>query len=96
MDEFTELEMADAFEHTLKASLVKGIPNFDILYREVSCQQGIPDFVGLSSAVLIQNYDFSNLTATESCSIIMSILKRNSGRRKEYIKEKTALSDATP
>jgi hypothetical protein len=95
MDEFTELEMADAFEHTLKASLVKGIPNFDILYREVSCQQGIPDFVGLSSAVLIQNYDFSNLTATESCSIIMSILKRNSGRRKEYIKEKTALSDAT-
>ena len=68
MDEFTELEMADAFEHTLKASLVKGIPNFDILYREVSCQQGIPDFVGLSSAVLIQNYDFSNLTATESCN----------------------------
>ena len=95
MDEFTELEMANAFEHALKASLVKGIPNFDILYREVSCQQGIPDFVGLSSAVLIQNYDFSNLTATESCSIIMSILKRNSGRRKEYIKEKTALSDAT-
>lgn len=95
MGEFTELEMANAFECALKASLVKGIPNFDILYREVSCQQGIPDFVGLSSSILIQNYDFSNLTATESCSIILSLLKRNSGRRKEYIKEKTALSDAT-
>lgn len=95
MSEFTELEMANAFECALKTSLVKGIPNFDILYREVSCQQGIPDFVGLSSAILIQNYDFSHLTATESCSIILSLLKRNSGRKKEYIKEKTALSDAT-
>lgn len=95
MNKLTELEMANSFEHALKALSIKGVPDFDILYREVVCQQGIPDFVGLSSASLIQRYDFSNLTATESCSVILSILKRNSGRRKEYIKEKTALSDAT-
>ena len=35
------------------------------------------------------------MTATESCSVILSILKRNSGRKKRYIKEKTSLSDAT-
>ena len=95
MSEFTELEMANAFEDMLLASLVKGVPNFDVLYREVVCQQGIPDFIGLLSDRLIQNYSFANLTATESCSVILSILKRNSGRKKRYIKEKTSLSDAT-
>lgn len=95
MNEFTELEMSNAFEHTLKVSSIKGLPVFDILYKEISCQQGIPDFVGLSSASFIQNYDFTNLTSIESSSIILSLLKHNSGRKKKYIKEKTALSDAT-
>ena len=49
MNEFTELEMANVFEEMLTASLIKGLPDFSVLYREVACQQGIPDFIGLLS-----------------------------------------------
>ena len=88
MNEFTELEMANAFEDMLTASLIKGLPDFSVLYREVVCQQGIPDFIGLLSDSLLQNYSFANLTATESCSVILSILKKTLAAKKDISKKK--------
>lgn len=95
MVEYSELEMSITFENAIKKHSIKGLPSFELLFKEVSCQQGIPDFVGLSSARFIQAHDFSNLSSTESSSIILSLLKHKAGRRKSYIKKKTNISDAT-
>ena len=95
MVEYSELEMSITFESAIKKQSIKGLPSFELLFKEVSCQQGIPDFVGLSSARFIQAHDFSNLSSTESSSIILSLLKHKAGRRKSYIKKKTNISDAT-
>ena len=95
MVDYSELEMSITFESAIKKQSIKGLPSFEFLFKEVSCQQGIPDFVGLSSARFIQAHDFSNLSSTESSSIILSLLKHKAGRRKSYIKKKTNISDAT-
>lgn len=95
MVEYTEHEMSIRFETAIKKQLIKGLPSFELLFKEVSCQQGIPDFVGLSSARFIRAHDFTNLVSTESSSIILSLLKHKAGRRKNYIKKKTNISDAT-
>lgn len=95
MVEYSELEMSIAFESAIKKQSIKGLPSFELLFKEVPCQQGIPDFVGLSSARFIQAHDFSDLSSTESSSIILSLLKHKAGRRKSFIKKKTNISDAT-
>lgn len=95
MIDFSELDMANAFEIALRKKLIKGVPEFDVLYREVTCQQGIPDFIGLPSEENIINCDFSLLSSVESSSMILSFLKYHSGRKKAYIREKTGLSDGT-
>lgn len=93
MIQFSELEMANRFEHAIKSSIIRCIPPFDIVYRELKCQQGIPDFIGIPSDRFVTTFDFSTLTSIESSSVILSFLKYHSGRRKSYLKEKTALSD---
>ena len=40
-----EFEVLDAFEHTLKSNLLKELPSYELVYREVMCQQGSADFV---------------------------------------------------
>ena len=82
MGEYSEFEMSITFESAIKKRSIKGLPFFELLFKEVSCQQGIPDFVGLSSAKFIQAHDFSNLSSTESSRIILSLLKRKPGRKK--------------
>lgn len=85
-----ELEVLDSFERALKASLIKELPNFESVYREL---QGSADFVGFPHEKVIGTYDFSKLSSLEHSSLILSILKYNSGRTKEYIKERTGIAD---
>lgn len=95
MSEISEQEMASAFDLTLKVNQIKGIPDFKLLYREVICQQGIADFVGLTSDDFIKHYTFERIRSIESSSLVLSLLKQKAGRSKKYLKYKTELSDST-
>ncbi|MBQ7759981.1 MAG: hypothetical protein IJ376_02590 [Acidaminococcaceae bacterium] len=88
--EYLEQETLDAFECLLKASLVKELPAFESVYREL---QGGADFVGFPHEKLIGTYDFAKLSSLEHGSLVLSILKYNSGRTKDYIKERTGIAD---
>ncbi|MBR6636179.1 MAG: hypothetical protein IKK97_01875, partial [Phascolarctobacterium sp.] len=79
-----------SFERVLKASLIKELPAFERLFREL---QGSADFVGFPHEKLIGTYDFSKLSSLEHGSLVLSILKYNSGRTKDYIKERTGITD---
>ncbi|MBR2140460.1 MAG: hypothetical protein IKC41_01055 [Clostridia bacterium] len=85
-----EFEVLDSFERVLKASLIKELPAFERLFREL---QGSADFVGFPHEKLIGTYDFSKLSSLEHGSLVLSILKYNSGRTKDYIKERTGITD---
>ena len=85
-----ECEVLDSFERVLKASLIKELPAFERLFREL---QGSADFVGFPHEKLIGTYDFSKLSSLEHGSLVLSILKYNSGRTKDYIKERTGITD---
>ena len=95
MIDYNEQEMAKAFEIALNTKQVKGLPDFALIYNEFACKQGIPDFIGVPFLDSVMNREFSKLTMLESSSMVLSLLKYNSGRRKRYIKEKTDLSDST-
>ncbi len=95
MFDFSEFEMADVFKYALENSLIKGIPSFEILSSEAMCQQGIADFVGITSAEMVKKYTNISITSSESSSVILSILKYKSGRSREYLQKKTNLSDAS-
>ncbi len=85
-----EQERMDAFECAIKSMLIKELPNFESVYREL---QGSADFVGFPHEKVIGTYDFSKLSSLEHSSLVLSILKYNSGRTKEYIKERTGIAD---
>lgn len=85
-----EFEVLDSFERVLKASLIKELPAFERMYREL---QGSADFVGFPHEKLIGTYDFSKLSSLEHGSLVLSILKYNSGRTRDYIKERTGITD---
>ena len=85
-----EFEVLDSFERVLKASLIKELPTFERVFREL---QGSADFVGFPHEKLIGTYDFSKLSSLEHGSLVLSILKYNSGRTKDYIKERTGITD---
>ena len=95
MNELTELKMSNAFDTALRTSAIKGIPTFEILYKEVICQQGIADFVGLTSDSFVKKYRFVDFTSNESCSLVLSCLKYKAGRSKNYLKKQTDLTDGT-
>ena len=95
MCELTELEMSNEFHIAIKKSSIKGIPSFEILYKEVVCQQGIADFVGLTSSSFVKKYRFVDFTSNESCSLVLSCLKYRAGRSKNYLKKQTDLTDGT-
>ena len=90
--EYIEQERMDAFECAIKSMLIKELPNFESVYREL---QGSADFVGFPHEKVIGTYDFSNLSSLEHSSLVLSILKYNSGRTKEYIKERTGIADTS-
>ena len=55
-----EFEVLDSFERVLKASLIKELPAFERVFREL---QGSADFVGFPHEKLIGTYDFSKLSS---------------------------------
>lgn len=88
--------MANAFDAAIKASFIKGMPAFDLVYREVVCQQGIADFVGITSATpILMNNDLDELSSIDSSSQILSLLKLNSGRKLKFLSERIGITDAT-
>ena len=89
--EYIEQERLDAFECAIKSSIVKELPAFESVYREL---QGSADFVGFPQEKLIGTYDFSKLSSLEHSSLVLSMLKYNSGRTRDYIKERTGIADA--
>lgn len=95
MRELTELQMSIAFDNVLRSSYINGIPSFDLVYREVICQQGVADFVGLTNSNSELFNHLEELSHLESSSQILSLLKPKAGRTKNYLKLKTGLSDIT-
>lgn len=92
---YSELDMADSFANCLKSNCIRRLPEFDFAYREVICQQGVADFVGLTSNGLLEKYKFDKLSSVDSCSQILSLLKMNSGRTFEYILKQTSLPESS-
>lgn len=95
MRELTELMMSNSFNFAIKDSKVKGIPTFDLVYKEVVCQQGIADFIGVTSSAFLKNNNFGELSSIESDSKVLSLLKPKAGRSKKYILKQTGLAEAT-
>lgn len=91
--EYVEQETLDAFEYVIKSALIKELPAFELVYRDVLCQHGSADFICFPLEKTINTYDFSKLSSLENSSLILSILKYNSGRTKEYLKERTGITD---
>jgi hypothetical protein len=88
--EYFEQERLDAFECAIKSSIIKELPAFESVYREL---QGSSDFVGFPHEKVIGTYDFTKISSLEHSSLVLSILKYNSGRTRDYIKERTGITD---
>ena len=88
--EYFEQERLDAFECAIKSSVIKELPAFESVYREL---QGSSDFIGFPHEKVIGTYDFTKLSSLEHSSLVLSILKYNSGRTRDYIKERTGIAD---
>jgi len=97
MDGLSELQMSIAFEKILKTKeKVTGIPKFDLIYKEVVCQQGIADFVCLVTKEGLNQLDiFDNIQILESGTLVFSLLKPKANRSKKFLQEKTGLSEKT-
>jgi len=89
--------MSDAFEKLIKSDmLVKGMPKFDLLYKEIVCQQGIADFIGIVYEKEMEQFSFlDNIISLESGTLVLSLLKYKAPRSEKYLQEKTGLSEKT-
>lgn len=88
--EHIDQERLNAFECAIKSSAIKKLPDFERTYREL---QGGADFIGFPHEKMISAYDFSKVSFLEHATLILSILKYNSGRTKGYIKERTGITE---
>lgn len=72
MSEISELQMSIAFEKLIRTDTnLIGVPKFDLIYKEVVCQQGIADFVGLVSKGEIEGLEmFENVQSLETGTLI--------------------------
>lgn len=97
MNDISELQMSIAFEKLIRTNVdFTGIPKFDLIYKEVVCQQGIADFVGLVSKCGIEDIEiFENVQSLETGTLIFSLLKPKATRSKHFLQEKTGLSEKT-
>ena len=81
----TEEEMADAFYSRLRSR--KGLPDigpFDDVYREVCCQQGRPDFIGIRAKKGPKLPRFPEQTGLVGPSIL-ALLYTNAPRTLDYL-----------
>jgi hypothetical protein len=93
--EFTEEEMADAFECLLKAGkTLPGIGRFSRVFREVDCQRGRPDFVALAHGTT-RFLAGKSITVKFAGSLVLSFLHERSPRSTAYLCEQSGLSMRT-
>ena len=87
----TELEMSDKFELLLSRNVSNELPEFEALFREVTCKQGIPDLIGISKIKNNSDWLFNppKDINVEASSLILSLLKKKSPRRLKYLEDKT-------
>ncbi|OPX86928.1 MAG: hypothetical protein A4E53_02690 [Pelotomaculum sp. PtaB.Bin104] len=95
----SELQMANAFETLLKSKEgIKGFPSFNSTFREVSCQQGIADFIAITGKniqELSNNFFESNTVSLNSYSLIISLLKSRSPRTEDFLVSSSGLTRNT-
>lgn len=93
MSVFSEQDMANAFEKSLIEESIVRLPKFDFSFREVTCQQGIADFVCVNSNGLLEEYKFNKMSSIENSSQILALLKINVGRKFDYLIKQTGMSE---
>lgn len=97
MSQISELQMSVAFEKLLKSDMhVNSMPKFNLLYKEIVCQQGIADFIGIKYEKEMDQFSFlNNIISLESGTLLLSLLKYKAPRSEKYLLEKTGLSEKT-
>lgn len=92
----SEDSMADMFQRLISGpSVIRGCPQFGAVYREVTCRQGIADFVAIAgtrdigASGLVTNLPSATLN---SCALLISLLKKRSLRTEEYLSKASGLS----
>ena len=97
MSQISELQMSVAFEKLIKSDIhVNGMPKFDLFYKEIVCQQGIADFIGIIYEKKMDRFSFlDNIVSLESGTLVLSLLKHKAPRSEIYLLEKTGLSEKT-
>lgn len=91
--------MADSFEVLLNSeSGIKGFPKFKSVFREVTCRQGIADFITITdngTDILYNSCFESGSISLDAGTLIISLLKFNSPRTEDYIINASGLSKKT-
>lgn len=92
---FTESKMADAFMEILQSSEgLPGIGPFDMVYREISCRQGRPDFIALRYKNSPDAVPLPQANGLAGASIL-TLMKPKSPRTVEYIVHHSEFSKGT-
>lgn len=95
----TESVLARSFEKALNKRTHFGeFPRFKLIYKEVSCQQGIADFIATTGPIpsrKLVNKSIKDSRSTESSARILSLLRFSSPRTKTYITKKSGLTSKT-
>lgn len=90
MYQFSEEDMGNIFEQVLLEAKVSKNRRFNIVERELCSFQGIPDFIAINA---LNNIDNKKLLHPEASCKVLACLKESSGRKFEYIKKTTGLSE---
>ncbi|MDD5005874.1 MAG: hypothetical protein PHS93_05150 [Candidatus Omnitrophica bacterium] len=92
----SEAFLAATFEDCLRKKCFNEFPEFKLIAREISCRQGIADFITISGHGLEKKY-FAKINhvfdgSTESYIKVFSLLRHLIPRSKKYIIENSGLS----
>ncbi len=91
--DYSEKKMVDLFINMLKSSsTLSTIGPFDEVFREVSCYQGRPDFIGLRNTSSCEMKPFPKVTGFVGASLL-SLLKPNSQRTLKYLLQKSEFTE---
>lgn len=93
--QFTEEEMADAFERTLTTGrTLAGVGRFSRVFREIDCHRGRPDFVALAHGST-RFLTGQSITLKFAGSLAMSFLHERAPRSLSYLCEHSGISVRT-
>lgn len=96
MSKLTEELLAVEFEKMLISNSINQFPKFNSVFREVSCFQGIPDFIAISGENIdLIEYSSSKELSIDSSSLILSLLKKKAPRSEEFLVRSSGLAPQT-